>query len=151
MQECKIVFNTPDKFAGKGLVSSHLQLNKDLTVMDGIINSNGLDKCAVVVLNISHQIVQIPYHLKEVAIAYVDKLLRSGVVRPSTLVFDSPLMLVKKPNSKPDRPLAEPYKLVHNYVELNKNIAPCSYPLRHLYELLDEVPCLLYTSPSPRD
>ena len=26
-----------------------------------------------------------------------------------------------------------------NYVELNKSIAPCSYPLRHLYELLDEV------------
>ena len=27
---------------------------------------------------------------------------------------------------------------MHNYVEVNKNIAPCSYPLRHLYELLDE-------------
>ena len=69
----------------------------------------------------------------------MDKLLRSGVVRPSTSVFNSPLMLVKKPNSKPDKPLAEQYGLVHNYVELNKNIAPCSYPLRHLYELLDEV------------
>ena len=55
MQECKIVFNTPNNFAGKGLVSSHPQLNKDLTVMDGVI-----DKCAVVVLNISQQIVQIP-------------------------------------------------------------------------------------------
>ena len=53
MQECKIVFNSPDKFAGKGLVSSHPQLNKDLTVMDGVIDSNGLDKCAVVILNIS--------------------------------------------------------------------------------------------------
>jgi len=82
---------------------------------------------------------RLPYHLKEVAIDYVDKLLRSGVVRPSTSVFNSPLMLVKKPNSKPDRPLAEQYRLVHNYVELNKSIAPCSYPLRHLYELLDEV------------
>ena len=48
-------------------------------------------------------------------------------------------MLVKKPNSDPSRPLAEQYRLVHNYVELNKSIAPCSYPLRHLYELLDEV------------
>ena len=82
---------------------------------------------------------RLPYHLKEVAIDYVDKLLRYGVVRPSTSVFNSPLMLVKKPNSKPDRPLAEQYRLVHNYVELNKSIALCSYPLRHLYELLDEV------------
>ena len=48
-------------------------------------------------------------------------------------------MLVKKPNSDPSKPLAEQYRLVHNYVELNKSIAPCSYPLRHLYELLDEV------------
>ena len=60
MQECKIVFDTPDKFAGKGLVSSHPQLNKDLTVMDGVIDSNGLTKCAVVVLNISQQTVQLP-------------------------------------------------------------------------------------------
>ena len=33
---------------------------------------------------------RLPYHLKEVAIDYVDKLLRSGVVRPSTSVFNSP-------------------------------------------------------------
>ena len=48
-------------------------------------------------------------------------------------------MLVKKPNADPRKPLGEQYRLVHNYVELNKSIAPCSYPLRHLYELLDEV------------
>ena len=48
-------------------------------------------------------------------------------------------MLVKKPNVSKDKPLHEQYRLVHNYVELNKSITPCSYPLRHLYELLDEV------------
>ena len=48
-------------------------------------------------------------------------------------------MLVKKPNADPKKPLGEQYRLVHNYVDLNKNINPCSYPLRHLYELLDEV------------
>ena len=82
---------------------------------------------------------QLPYHLKEVAIDYVDKLLESGVIRPSTSVFNSPLMLVKKPNADPNKPLREQYRLVHNYIELNKLISPCSYPLRHLYELLDEV------------
>lgn len=34
---------------------------------------------------------------------------------------------------------AEQYRLVHNYVEVNNNIAPCSYPLRHQYKPLDEV------------
>ena len=53
MQESKIIFNTPPN-------SSHPQLNKDLTVMDGVIDSNGLDKCAVVVLNISQQTIQLP-------------------------------------------------------------------------------------------
>lgn len=67
------------------------------------------------------------------------KLLAAGVIRNSNLVFKSPLMLVKKPHADPDKPLAEQYWFAHNYVELNKNIAPCSYPLRHLYELLDEV------------
>ena len=82
---------------------------------------------------------RLPYHLKEVAIDFVDKLLKSGVIRPSTSVFNSPLMLVKKPNADPTKPLGEQYRLVHNYIELNKLIAPCSYPLRHLYELLEEV------------
>jgi hypothetical protein len=98
----------------------------------------------VVRLNDESKIVSInqyrlPYHLKEVAIDYVEKLLNSGVVRESTSVFNTPLMLVKKPHADPSKPLGEQYRLVHNYVELNKNITPCSYPLRNLYELLDEV------------
>ena len=60
MQESKVVFRTPDNFKGKGFVCSHPQLNEDLAVMEGVIDSNGLDKCAVVVLNISQQIVQLP-------------------------------------------------------------------------------------------
>ena len=82
---------------------------------------------------------RLPYKLKEVAIDYVQKLMEAGVIRKSTSVFNSPLMLVKKPNADPKKPLGEQYRLVHNYVDLNKNINPCSYPLRHLYELLDEV------------
>ena len=69
---------------------------------------------------------------------YVKKLRAAGVVRKSNSVFNSPLMLMKKPHADPNKPLAEQCRLVHNYVKLNKNIAPCSYPLRHLYELLDD-------------
>ena len=65
--------------------------------------------------------------------------MEAGVVRKSTSVLNSPLMLVKKPNADPKKTLGEQYRLVHNYLDLNKNIPPCSYPLRHLYELLDEV------------
>jgi hypothetical protein len=82
---------------------------------------------------------RLPHHLKEVAIDYVKKLLQAGVVRKSSSIFNSPLMLVKKPHADPTKPLAEQYRLVHNYIDLNKNISPCSYPLRNLYELLDEV------------
>ena len=82
---------------------------------------------------------RLPYKLKEVAVDYVQKLLEAGVVRKSTSVFNSPLMSVKKPHANPNKPLAEQYRLVHNYVDLNHNINPCSLPLRHLYELLDEV------------
>ena len=70
---------------------------------------------------------RLPYHLKEVAIDYVKKLLQAGVVRKSTSIFNSPLMLVKKPHADPNKPLAEQYRLVHNYMDLNKNISPCSY------------------------
>ena len=82
---------------------------------------------------------RLPRHLKEVAMDYVKKLLAAGVVRKSNSIFNSPLMLVKKTHADPNKPPAEQYRLVHNNVELNKNIAPCSYPLMHLYELLDEV------------
>ena len=80
----------------------------------------------------------LPHHLKEVAIDYIKKLLAAGVIRKSNSVFNLSLMLVKK-HADPKKPLSEQYQLVHNYVKVNKNIGHCGYPLRHLYELLDEV------------
>ena len=50
---------------------------------------------------------RLPYHLKEVAIDYFDKLLKSSIIRPSISVFNLPLMLVKKPNADPAKPLGE--------------------------------------------
>ena len=76
---------------------------------------------------------RLPHHPKEVAIDYVQKLLAAGVIKKSNSVFNSPLMLVKKPHADPKKTLSKQYHLGHNYVEVNKNIAPCSYPLRHLY------------------
>ena len=85
----------------------------------------------VVRLSDPHKIVSVnqyrlPYHIKEVAIDYVEKLLKFGVIQPCTTVFNAPSMLVKKPNADPRKPLGEQYRLVHDYNELNKLIAPCS-------------------------
>ena len=68
---------------------------------------------------------QLPHHLKEVAIDYVKKLLAAGVIRKSNSIFNSPLMLVKKPHADPKKTLAKQYRLVHNHVEVNKNIVSC--------------------------
>ena len=52
---------------------------------------------------------RLKYHLQEVAIDYAKKLLKSGVIRPSTSVFNSSLMLVKKPNADLKKTLGEQY------------------------------------------
>ena len=44
---------------------------------------------------------KLPHKLKEVGIDYVQKLLEAGVVRKSTSVFNSPLMLAKKAECGP--------------------------------------------------
>ena len=72
---------------------------------------------------------RLSHHVKEVAIDYVQKLLAAGVVRKSNSVFNSLLMLVKKPHADPNKPLAEQYRLVHNYVEVKKKDQPVRLPI----------------------
>ena len=72
---------------------------------------------------------RLSHHVKEVAIDYVQKLLAAGVVRKSNSVFNSLLMLVKKPHADPNKPLAEQYRLVHNYVEVKKKDQPVQLPI----------------------
>jgi len=82
---------------------------------------------------------RLPGHLKHLAEDYVDKLVRSGIIRASTSPFSSPLMLVKKPKARSDQPLAEQYRVVHDYRRVNQLIEMDSYPLRNIYELIDNV------------
>ena len=51
LEETKVIFDTPSGFIGKGIISSHPQINEHLTVMDGLVDSNNLSKCAAIVLN----------------------------------------------------------------------------------------------------
>jgi len=82
---------------------------------------------------------RLPGHLKHLAEEYVDKLMRSGIIRASTSPFSSPLMLVKKPKADTNLPLAEQYRVVHDYRRVNQLIEMDSYPLRNIYELIDNV------------
>ena len=88
----------------------------------------------------------IPYHLKHVALKYVEKLLAAGIIRPSTSPFNSPLLLVKKPHvtiTERDREdvakLVKCYRVCHDFRILNKNLVMDSYPLLNLTQLVDEV------------
>jgi len=82
---------------------------------------------------------RIPEALKSVVNEYVDKLLLAKVIQKSVSPFSSPLMLVKKPNSDPKAPLVDQYRVVNDFRKLNALTVKDSYPMRNLYELLDEV------------
>ena len=60
MEETKIIFNTPTKLQGKAYIYSHPQLPEKLNVMDGVIASNNMEKCAAVILNSSSSPIFLP-------------------------------------------------------------------------------------------
>ena len=82
---------------------------------------------------------RIPPNLQPVVLDYVDNLLKAGVIRPSTSPFNSPLMLVKKPNSDPSKPIEQRFRVCHNYTKVNSNLKVCSYPLNNLSGLVESV------------
>ncbi len=58
---------------------------------------------------------------------------------PLYLTLFFPLMLVKKMDASPDKPILEQYQVVHDYHKLNENTVHDCYPMCNLYELLDSV------------
>ena len=86
---------------------------------------------------------RIPHHLLPVVDEYVNTLLRLKVIRKSTSPFSSPLMLVQKPIKEgidPSQiPITQRYRIVHDFRKLNSNTIKDSYPMRNLYEMIDDV------------
>ena len=83
---------------------------------------------------------RLPHNLLPVAHEYVKKLLARDIIRPSTSPFSSPLMLVRKPGKgDPSRPMVEQFRIVHDYRRLNTLTVRDCYPMRNLFELIDEV------------
>ena len=73
---------------------------------------------------------------------YITKLLRMGVIEPSTSPWSSPLMLIRKPGvsantSEPD--LTKIWRVVHDYRLLNDNTIKDKYPLNTVFSLIDQV------------
>lgn len=84
---------------------------------------------------------RIAKHLFGVAKDYVDKMYAQGIIRPSRSPFSAPLMIVKKPNvsDDPNIPNVLKWRAVCDWRQLNSNTVADKYPMRNLYELLDEV------------
>jgi len=82
---------------------------------------------------------RLPENLKPIVHDYVDRLLKADVIRKSTSPFSSPLMLVKKPHAKPEEPAIDQYRVVNDFRKLNKMTIKDSYPMRNIYELIDDV------------
>jgi hypothetical protein len=83
---------------------------------------------------------RIPHHLLPIAHECVDQLLNSDVIRPSKSPFSSPLMLVKKPGLKDSKiTIEEQFRVVPDYRKLNSLLIKDSFPMRNLFELIDEV------------
>ena len=82
----------------------------------------------------------IPHHLQPVVTDYVEKLLRTGVIRRSESPFSSPLLLIRKPNADAKgKSIMEQYRVCHDFRLLNQNITVNKYPLRGLHTLIDSV------------
>lgn len=113
------------------------------------VDTNDVGRCDVIkqkiVLSDNNKVCstppyRLPHNLLSVAHAYVRKLLQNDIIRPSKSPFSSPLMLVKKPGIiDPNKPIEEQYRVVHDYRRLNANTVKDAYPMRNLFELIDEV------------
>lgn len=113
------------------------------------INTNDVGRCDAIKqriqLNDQNKVCstppyRLPHNLLPVAHAYVRKLLENDIIRPSKSPFSSPLMLVKKPGLiDPTKPIEEQYRVVHDYRRLNAITIKDAYPMRNLFELIDEV------------
>ena len=69
----------------------------------------------------------------------MDKLLKAGIIQHSRSPYSSPLMLVKKANATPDKPIMEQFRVVNDFRKLNKNLVKDSYPMQNIYSIIDDV------------
>ncbi|XP_026399605.1 uncharacterized protein LOC113295486 [Papaver somniferum] len=74
---------------------------------------------------------RIPYVQKEVVEKLVEEMLKSGVIKPSHILFSSPVLLVKKKDGR--------WRFCVDYRKVNDIIVKEKYPIPVIEELLDEL------------
>ena len=124
MEETKIIFNTPKNLSGKAYICSHPQLPENLNVMDGVISSNNMDKCAAIILNSSSSPILLP---KATNFASV-QLCSANDLKPVSFVFavkDKQVKLTDASHLRkidlshvPDRYLASYKSLLTEYADV---------------------------------
>ena len=83
---------------------------------------------------------RLPVHLMSIVEAYINKLLKQGVIEPCDSAFSSPVMLIKKPGFDPNsKDLLGQWRLVHNYKLLNSLCVKINYPMHQCFDLLDRI------------
>ena len=88
----------------------------------------------------------IPLRFQEPANLEIDKYIKSGIITPcdEPTEWCSPAFFVPKGDGKRVR-------LVTDYTKLNKFVIRPVHPFPSVSDIVQSIPCLLYTSPSPRD
>ncbi|KAE8780368.1 RNA-directed DNA polymerase [Hordeum vulgare] len=74
---------------------------------------------------------RLPHHQKEALEKIIVEMLKSGVIRPSTSPFSSPVLLVKKKN--------DTWRLCTNYRKLSKITIKNKHPIPVIEDLLDQL------------
>ena len=60
--------------------------------------------------------------------AWVEEMLENGMIQPSTSPYNSPILVIKKPNGK--------YRIVHDYRLINANTLVPQYPIMHREDII---------------